>query len=177
MVRAVRPESEVRDADRFDETLGMANLELVVVIQGAASSKAHVFNPCGGIPHATSQAVPGQFSIHGNEGGLGRITGHAAFGEGRGFMGQEGHLRRHVVALHRTFHFFDDRHHGDHHQADDGQHATKQKHGGHRSRNTCFIAAKGASHRLTSTRWMSTSKYSGRSCDETLRPSAPLARS
>ena len=44
-------------------------------------------------------------------------------------MRQQGHLRRHVVALHRTFHFFDDRHHGDHHQADDGENTSKQENG------------------------------------------------
>ena len=82
MVGAVRPKSEVRDADRFNETLRVADFKLVVKIQGTASSETHVFYPRGGIPHATSQTVPLQFSIHRNERGSGRITGHAALSEG-----------------------------------------------------------------------------------------------
>ena len=67
-------------------------------------------------------------------------------------MRQQGHLRRHVVALHRTFHFFDDRHHGDHHQADDGENTSKQKNGSDGGRDPRLVSAKRTPHRLTSTR-------------------------
>ena len=92
-------------------------------------------------------------------------------------MSEERHLGRHVVAFDRSFHLLNHRHHRNHHQANDGQHTAKQQDGGDRSGDARFVPTKRSSQRPTSTRWTSTSKKSGRFCDETLNPSAPLARS
>ena len=67
-------------------------------------------------------------------------------------MSEQRHLGRHIVAFDGAFQFFDDGHHGDHHQTDDGQHAAEQEHGGNGRRYPLFISAKGSVHELTSTR-------------------------
>ena len=45
VVGSVGPEAKVGDADGFDETLGVPDLELIVKIQNTLGTQAHVFCP------------------------------------------------------------------------------------------------------------------------------------
>ena len=92
MVGSVRPKAKVGDTDRFDETLWVPDFHGVIKIQSTSGSKAHVFGPSGRIPHASSQTVPHQLAVHGNQRRLCNISGHPSLAERRGFVGEQGHL-------------------------------------------------------------------------------------
>ena len=59
VVRSVGAKSEVGDANGFHEALRMSNLKLVIKVEGASRSQAHVLHPRGRVPHSSSQTVPG----------------------------------------------------------------------------------------------------------------------
>ncbi len=152
----------------------MADVEFPIEVEQASRTQGVGFGPSGGIPHATRGFVPSQFSVNGPDFDVRNIAGHARLGQGIGPLGQEPHLRGHVVAFYRALHLHDDRHHGGHHHPDDGDHAPKEEHGRDGRGDRLVFALE--VHRLTSIRDTSSSNWRGAPAVSTVNPSMPEAR-